>query len=119
MLTGSLEAVSNRETWTQDIELTDDGTAIDLSTASIVVEVRAKRGTSDYGVPAGTAVLSATTANLKITLLGAGQFRWTFPATDMRGVVPGTYDVGATYTVAGVTTQLLIGTVPIIDGVVS
>jgi len=37
----------------------------------------------------------------------------------MRGVVPGTYDVGATYTVAGVTTQLLIGTVPIIDGVVS
>jgi hypothetical protein len=124
MLTGSFESVSNRETWSQDIELTDGhtGAAINLTGAAIVVEIRAKRQSGDYGIPAGTVALSATTVNGKITLPGGGTdgvLRWTFSATDMRGVCAGTYDVGATYTLSGVTTQILIGTVPILDGIVS
>ena len=115
MFTGRLAAVSNRQTWIEQVELTDKdtGTAIDLTDNSIVVEVR-KTGCS-------TPTLTATTANGAVTFpsgASAGIFQWLFAESSMDDLDPGRYEVRVTSTVDAVTTQLMIATVDVLDGYV-
>lgn len=113
MYEANLEPISNREDWVGTIELIDDDTGqvvTDLSGFSMTLEVRDRR--------TRCVVLSATTDNGKVTDNGGGVIGWNFPATDMAVICPGSYHLGITISRDGLTSQLLIGVVPVLDGVV-
>jgi hypothetical protein len=114
MYIGALPAASNRGAYRLDFELYDDETdeGIDLADASILLELR-RPGTSSI-------VLSASSGNGRIVLAGqAGGFELSLPASDLRGLDPVTYEAGITITQGDTTTQYFIGTLPVLDGVVS
>ena len=96
----------------QDFELedSDTGSPIDLAGSSIVVEAR-----DEYRC----VVLSATTGNGKITIIDTGVFRINVPPAETQALRSGSYEVGATITINGESRQLIIGTIPVMDGVVT
>ncbi len=110
---GALDPISNKTGWLADFELddADAGGPIDLTGASIVVEARDPFR--------GMIVLSATTTNGWITITDTGVFRVNVPPSETQKVCAGTYEVGATITLNGESRQLIIGTLPIMDGVVT
>ena len=113
MYTGPLPPVSNRAGWTFTAEIYDDETdeLVDLSSSEITFEVRDGNGSP---------ILSATTDNEKITVVSTGVFQAVFPETDMRTLCSKTYEVGCTVTQSGEEpTQFIIGTLPVLDGIVS
>jgi hypothetical protein len=100
-----LGAASTREDYSESWQaLDDDGTAIDLTTATIVYELR----------DPNTCVRTAATVTIDTTTFTA-----TIPVATMRGLTPRDHDVGCTIKIDDVTTQFFIGTIPITDGVVS
>ena len=117
MLTGTLDAVSNKAAWPESLntwEVIDDETeeGLDLSNCVIVFEVRDPHSK--------TTQLSATIANGKITVIDTGVFKVSFTATDMRTLCFGTYEVGCTITNGSEEPQqYIIGALPVIDGVVT
>jgi hypothetical protein len=50
--------------------------------------------------------------------MGAGVFEVTFPADDMRALGDREYEVGCTIASGGDTAQFIIGTLPVLDGIV-
>ena len=103
---------SNRATWIGIGQVTDlDDNPIDISQCSMVFEIN---DSQDWRR------LEASTANGKISHLDVGVFRWTFSRDEMRGLEPGTYKTGLTLTNddGTQTTQLSVGPLPIVDGVV-
>jgi hypothetical protein len=122
MYAGPLDPVSNRQDWKFIRQIIDDDTGdpVDLTGATITFELREKSDDQQYNAPAWPGVtLSATTANGKITLVDTGTFQVWFPLADMQTLSPGYYDVGCTVLMNGVTEQLLAGTLPVVDGIVS
>lgn len=123
MYQGSLSAVTNQADWIAPFEVIDDDTdeAVDLSTATITFQVRPQH--DDFRNSSGSltscASLSATTANGKVTILDTGVFQVWFTLTDMKTLASGNYDVGCVIEKAGVTTQFFVGTLPVIDGIVT
>lgn len=114
MLTGPLTPVSNRETWTGSYEVSDaeTGDLIDLSTATeITIEVRAPT----TGSPEFT--LSLTGGDITIAALGV--FEWRAEASAMRSLCAKTYEIGCTIEIGDDTVQLIVGRLPVIDGIVS
>lgn len=113
MYIGSLPVASNRATYSQDFQIYDDedDEGIDLTGARIVVEIR-KPGRASPEV-------SATTANGLIAVTDEGRFELTIPVSTMRSLDQMTYECGITIEQGGETTQYFIGTLPIMDGVVS
>ncbi len=111
MYQAALSPISNRETWTETFNVVDDdGAGVDLTDAEILVEVRNKNKSS---------VLTAEVAS-GITLDEASTgFSWTFTATQMRALCAGTYDIGCVVTIDDTTTQLFVGSIQVVDGVVS
>lgn len=93
-------------------ELLDDDTdeAIDLTGATIVFEV----------ADIGSVELSATTANTKVSIVDTGVFQVDFTATEMRALCAKTYQLGCIVSNGdSEPQQLIIGTLPILDGIVS
>lgn len=114
MFTGTLEPVSNRATWIANYELTDaeTGDLIDLSGVDeITIDIRDPH--------TRTQMLSATKTGGEIVISDTGVFTWTFSVTQMRTLDPKTYEVGCTLTDNSETVQLLIGMLPVYDGVVT
>lgn len=114
MYEGSLPRQSNKAGYAPVIEILDDDTdeAIDISDASIVFEIRDQL--------TGTTLLSATTTNAKVAVIDTGVFQASFTAAQMKNLNSGSYDVGCTISNAdSEAQQLIIGTLPIIDGVVT
>lgn len=114
MYQGSFPPKSNRAGWSEIIEVVDDDTDefVDLSDAEIVFEVRNQRSM--------TTELSATIDNEKIEVLDTGVFQVSFTAAEMRNLCAGTYDVGCTISNAdSEPQQFIIGTVAVLDGVVT
>jgi hypothetical protein len=114
MYIGALPPASNRGTWRQDFLLFDDETdeGIDLTGASIVLELRR--------VGCSSPALSATTGNGRVVVdTEAGRFEITIAADDMRHLDAATYEAGITVAQNGDTTQFFIGTLPVLDGIVS
>jgi hypothetical protein len=115
MYIGSLPVASNRATYTQDFQLYDDedDQGVDLRDATITLEVRRPNG--------ATSELTATTGNGRIVIADAdeGQFALTFSATDMRNLDRMTYECGITIEQNDETIQYFIGTLPVLDGIVS
>lgn len=110
---GALDPMSNKTGWLADFEIddADTGAPVDLKGASIVVEAR--------DPATGCIVLSATTANGRIAITDTGTFRVNVAAGETHCLGAGTYEVGATITLNGESRQLIIGTLPVMDGVVS
>jgi hypothetical protein len=110
MYTGSLGTVSNKEDWIGISPLIDeDNTEVTLTGATFVMHV-CKQTDPD------TAVLTASTANGKITLPTTTSFQWAFTPSDMDDLCAGTYDVFLRVTIDDVVTQILSCTVSIVEG---
>lgn len=112
MYSGPLLPVSNQADWTYRDETTDEetGDPVDLTGASITFEVRDE---------SNCIVLSGTTANGKVSIVDTGVFEVAFTRAEMQQLSAGTYDVGCVVTINGVTSQFLVGALPVLDGVVS
>lgn len=110
MLTGTLTPVSNQADWIESFEITDDetGEQIDLSDATeIVIEIKPQRG---------NAILTASLTGDTVEFVEDGIFQWTFTADQMGTLCSATYDVRCRITKDDVVTQLIIGTLPVLDG---
>jgi hypothetical protein len=113
MYIGTFPAASNRQSWSYNLEVVDADTDedINLTGATITFEFRDPRNL--------LTILSATTTNGKVTLATTGVFSVAFSLSDMQTLYPLTYDVGCTILVNGETMQYIIGTISILDGIVS
>lgn len=114
MKNGTLEPVSNSETWTDTIELFDDATGVALNTSDITaltIKVR-DQDTKET-------VLSGSVSGGEVVAVGAasaGTYRFTFSASAMSAVCPKTYEVGCLVTTATVTKQVILGYLPVLEG---
>ena len=114
MYMGALPAASNRGVYTQDFQLFDDETedGIDLTGAVITLEVRKPDCAS-------TSLSATNGSGIEITDSDEGRFELTFSASQMRNLDPRTYQCGITITQNGETVQYFIGSLPVLDGIVS
>ena len=115
MYIGSLPAGSNRATYHQDFQIYDDEAdeGIDLAGAAIRLEIRKP------GCAAPALGASIDNGRIVVTDAAQGVFALVIDADAMRGLAPMTYECGITVAQNGATTQYLIGTLPILDGVVN
>lgn len=113
MYVGNLSPVSNQEDWKIILEIDDDDTGlpIDLTGATIVFEVRDPRNRN--------IILSGATGNGIVTILDIGVFQVLFVRTSMNALPAQNYDLGCILTINGETRQYIVGTVPVLDGVVT
>ena len=125
--------VPNGSTWQQSVEITDaeNGLPIDLTYYRVEVWVvfqtyRGQGSARPYawfqpGIQSQSLqspVLAATTENGKLHVVAPGVVQWTFPLSDMQNLMPGTYEIGGVMQDAdGFTTQLFVGTLPVIASV--
>jgi hypothetical protein len=111
MYTGSMGAVSNREDWIVNISaVADDGSSYSFTGAAASVYV------TDEDLPT-SAILSGSVADGSILISADGlTLTWTFAATKMNTFRAGTYSVFSRMTLNGVTSQLISGTVSIVEG---
>jgi len=106
------QPITNRETWLDRVEIRDEsGAVIDLSDADARLEVRAQ--------PDGGTALSARSGDGTLSTSASGLIEWQFSETKTRNLAPGLYSVGLVYTLNGITTQVLVGEIEIVDGVLS
>lgn len=114
MKTGTLEPVSNLETWTDTIEFydDDDGTAFDLED---VTEVTLRlRDPSN-----GAIVLEGTLTGGDLTVVGDeadGTVEFVFSADAMSALNPKTYEIGCLLETATITKQIILGRMPVLEG---
>ncbi len=114
MYIGTLPPASNRAGLVIVREVVDDDTdaPIDLSQCAITVEVRNQRNSR--------VELSATTDNSKVAVTDTGVFQASFTASEMRNLCAGTYDIGCTVKNGSEEPyQFFIGSIPVLDGIVS
>lgn len=115
MYQGQVAVISNQATWASDTyELVDeeDGTTTDLSdpliTVDIVVTIRDMcEGSTD--------LVTASIANGKVSIPGPG-FSWQFEVSDLTGLCARTYRLGAKITIDDIVTDIIIGTISVLDG---
>lgn len=113
MYEAQLPAVSNRADWIESIELINDDTnevITDLTGVTVVVAIRSRDPFYVY--------MSGTSDDGHVTFLLGGVIQWRFTADEMRTLAPLTYDIGITVAKNGITEQELIGSLPVLDGVV-
>lgn len=114
MYLGTLPAVSNRATYIADVEIVSDdtGDAYDISAATeITIAIREQGQRSP--------ILIGTMTGGEITLPSSNVLRWTFSRDQMATLCNQTYDVGVTIEFSDETEQIIIATLPVLDGVVS
>lgn len=113
MYDANFAPVSNRADWIGTIELVNDDTdetLTDLTGLYVLLELRSRNPPCR--------LLRATTEDGHITFAADGAIQWHFTAEEMRCLPAGTYDVGLTITREDFTEQELIGSVPVVDGIV-
>lgn len=106
---------SNRADWAPEaVQLIDDetGEPIDLAGAAITIMVRDENGSQRL----------RGTLDDYVDLIeqdGASTIvQWTFPASAMHGLCTGTYRVGMIAERDGETEQVILGSLPVVEGVV-
>lgn len=124
---------SNQVPWAETIALdsADDGSPLDLAGCTVTLDIRAGTSRGRGSVPAAwgsgyatggnpSPVLTASTANGKVSVPEAGVVQFAFTRADMQTLAPGTYEVclriesASTPDTDGV--ELFIGTVPVMQG---
>ncbi len=113
MFTGQIAEISNKATWQtpESYELVDeiDDTTTDLSlVANLAIVVTIKD-------PCGYALATASIENGKVTVPGPG-FQWRFENTDLSNLCPGIYGLGVKVTIDGTITDLIDGTISVVEG---
>jgi len=126
MYDGTLSTISNRQSWSDCVELRDNDTRelIDISTATqIAVQIAPLQsvdiggyGDASYG---GSALLTASLTNGKVQHVQTGIFQFAFTKDDMRMLGGGVYNVEIAIEKDGETESLILGTVPVREGVVT
>ena len=114
MKTGTLDPVTNAETWTDTIELIDDVTGVAYNTGDITALTLKLRDPSSKET-----VLEGSVSDGDIVAVGAaadGTYRFTFSAGVMDGIDPKTYEVGLLASTSTVTKQLILGFLPVLEG---
>jgi hypothetical protein len=114
MYTGQVAVISNKSTWRSDVvELVDedDGTTTDL-TAVVALDIEVTISDLDCRSPRAT----ATIANGKVTVPGPG-LQWQFEDTDLSSLCAGTYRLGVKVTMDGFITDVIDGTIAVVEGV--
>jgi len=111
----TLDPVTNRETWIDAVQFFDQETneTLDLEgkidSATITLREQGSKAQ----------VLSGTIADGTIVVLPDGVIQWEFSADEMGSLCNRTYDIGAILTKDGQTVEFLLGSIPVLDGVVS
>lgn len=114
MKTGTLEAVSNAETWQDFIELFDDGDGntfdvSDITEVTLKLRDPASKSTVLEGSYTGGELVRVGDA-------ADGVYRFTFSADTMSALDPKTYEVGVLASTALITKQLILGSLPVLEG---
>lgn len=117
MFTGQVDVISNKATWrskTYELVDEDDGTTTDLTAVDpeIVVTIRK---IDDNCCQSSTALATASIDNGKVTIPGPG-FYWQFEDSDLSSLCAGTYRLGVKITIADFVTDIIDGTIAIIEG---
>jgi hypothetical protein len=113
MLTGSLPPITNRETWDLAFELYDDDVGpteyIDLTSAVVTLTV---------ADDSGCAVLKASsTSNDVITFSNKGVVQVRFTPSQVGALCPRTYQVGIRVALNGITKELFLGSIAVLEGI--
>jgi hypothetical protein len=108
MYIGSLKPTTNRSSWLEIFELYDDETnePVDLTGSTIVLQFR--------DPACCTPRFTATVAIIDI-----GKFQASGTLQQMRSLCAQTYDVGCTIARDDETAEYIVGTIAIMDGIVS
>lgn len=110
MYMGSLGPIARGEDWIAVTPLIDDDDEeVTLTGAEIVLSI------CRQGCPEA-AILTASTTNGKITLPSATTLQWWFDQDDTAALCAGTYDVFFYVIIDGIRSQIISGTVPIVEG---
>lgn len=110
MYTGSLGAISNREDWIAVSPLiNEDDEEIDLTNADFEMFI------CDESCPS-YARLSGSIDDGKITLPSSTTFQWHFTADDLGALEAKTYEVFLRVTIDDVVTQIISGSVTVVEG---
>lgn len=113
MYQGTIQAISNRADWPDShaFELYDDvsNDVIDLTTATALTLEVTQRGCCHP-------TLIASLSNGKLVLQGTDTFLPTWTASELGVLCAGTYDIACTAVVDGKTIQILIGSLPVLEG---
>jgi hypothetical protein len=100
-----LSPISNRETYSESFQAIDsEGEAIDLTDATIVCEMREP---NDSGTTALTVVIDEDLFTISLTV------------DQTRALNVGEYEIGCTIEIDDEVTQFFVGTLPVIDGIIS
>lgn len=114
-LQATFDPVSNKETWVEAVQFFDQETSetLDLegNVDAVTIAIR-EQGTKSQ-------VLSGTLADETVEILPDGVIQWEFSDDQMGSLCNRTYDIGATLEKDGQTVQFILGTLPVLDGVVS
>ena len=127
---GALPEASNRATYIEAIEIIDQetGQPLDISAAQEIVFQIISPNYQNYtqfgyglgfGGYIGAQMLTATLSNGKIVLVQPGTFQVTFTRSEMNTLPAGDYQCGVTILIDNITTELIIGTLPVREGVVT
>jgi hypothetical protein len=104
----TLSPISNREDYSESFQVLDEnGDAIDLEAAdaTIVCEMRESGCTSNTSI---TVVIDGDTFTISLTNAQTGAL-----------TAAKEYDIGCTIEIDDFTTQFFVGTIPVVDGIVS
>lgn len=102
--------VPNNADWQTQFQFGDvvTGDLLDFTGASIELEIR-------DGNWCGTRIIASTDNGL-ITIVSLGVFELAIPASQMECLCPGTYKIGAVYSLNDSTVSLFTGSLTVIDG---
>jgi hypothetical protein len=115
MKTPTLPAISNQATWSDTVELIDKDTGDPMDLGD-VTEITLKLRDKD----SGSTVLSGSLTGGEIATVGDdadGTFQFTFSASTMSAICSSkTYEIGILVTTVTETDQVVLGTIPVLEG---
>ncbi len=113
MFQGTLGPVSNTASWRQPFELLDEdtGESVSLTDCDIAFQI--------FDPKCKSTVLSATLDNEKITLLDDAAFEVFFTLDEMSTLNARTHTVGCTITKGDDVIQIILGDLPVLDGIMT
>lgn len=107
----SLKATAtNNADWSMGIQVTDANTDAPVDFTGAVIEIEVKDTN-------GCRRLEGSIADGRVTLPAVGTIEWLFPVDAMKGLCPGSYNMGGVYELNGATVSLFTGELIVIDGV--
>jgi hypothetical protein len=111
MFQARLQPIAKGSDWIEIVELSDidSGDPVDFTGASFTVSLR-RKGDSSPSV-------TGTNATSQVISPEAGIVHIQFMASSIDALDPGEYDIGLKIERDGFTESLIIGTLPVIDGI--